>query len=180
MTKQASGGHFLSTVAELGVAMLGMGNLDVPAQLSIRLGASYPMSFGGVGVAPGLLINYTPIKFEDRATGTASLTSVLLNVTGTYAVTDQITGRAELGFGVLIFGGLIEGNPFTEGGASTTGALSMPNVRFALGVDYQINDSLAASVTPIAFASSKPKEGLNEAIDTITRFDVLVGIGYRL
>jgi hypothetical protein len=156
-----------------------MGELEVPTQFSIRIGVGYPMSFGKIGIEPGVLFNATPIKYDDRTAGTATLTSLLVNVPASYAISAKLRARAELGIGGLFFSGLKDGNPFTDMGKPATGALSMFNVRFAIGVDYSITDKLVASVTPLAVASSPAKTGLHPAIDTIRRVDVLAGIGYR-
>ncbi len=170
---------FLTSVFELGPSFISMGDLEVPTQFTIRIGVGYPMDFGAIAIEPGLTFTVTPIKYEDGSNGTASLTSLLVNVPVYYAINTKLRARAELGLGGLFFSGLQEGNPFTEGGKRTTGALSMFNIRFALGVDYAITDKLIASATPISIAQSPAKEGLHESIDSIVRFEVLGGIGYR-
>jgi hypothetical protein len=167
----------LTTVVEAGPAFIGMGDVEVPARPSVRLGVAYPFGFGAIGVEPGALVNVTPIATE---TGTAWLTSLLASTAGTYRLAARWRLRAEAGVGVLLFGGLGQGNPFTDGGRPTTGPLGMFNVRAAVGADYLLGDSLIVSATPLAFAVSPAKDGLDPSIDRITRLDMLIGLGYRL
>ena len=78
----------------------------------------------------------------------------------------------------MSFSGLAAGNPFTVGGAPTSGALSMLNLRVAVAADYAVTDNLVATLTPFAFAFSPAKDGLDA--DSLTRIDFLLGVGYRM
>ena len=70
------------------------------------------------------------------------------------------------------------GNPFTEGGAATSGALGMFAVRAAASADYAITPNIVATVTPISFAFSPAKDGLRSS--SILQIDFMAGIGYRM
>jgi hypothetical protein len=179
VTETEPGPSILASMIELGPSFLSIGEFDVPTQFSVRISVGYPLSFGAIGVEPGILFNTTPVKYDDASAGTANLVSLLANVPVTYAVANKIKVRGEFGLGVLVFTGLNEGNPFTTDGRGTTGGLSMFNLRFALGADYEITDKIVASVTPLAIAQSPAKEGLHDSVESIVRFDVLVGVGYR-
>jgi hypothetical protein len=168
----------LTTVAEVGPAFVDMGDVKVPTRPSVRLGVAHPFGFGTAGVEPGVLATVTPILVDGGST--AWLTSLLASAAGTYQLAARWRLRAEAGVGVLIFSGLDEGNPFTEGRRATTGPLGMFNLRTAVGADFVVSDSLVVSATPLAFAVSPAKQGLDSSIDTITRLDVLIGLGYRL
>jgi len=113
----------LDARVELGPAFISMGDFDVPTQLSVRASVGYPLRLGPVVLAPGVLVDATPVAYDDGATGTANLLSVLANVPLTYPVTDTVAVRGEVGAGALLFMGLGEGNPFTYNNRGTTGAL---------------------------------------------------------
>ncbi len=112
---------------------------------------------------------------------TGTFTSVLADAGATYTVAPKIGVRADLGVGVLVFGGIsAPGSPFTNMGASTSGALTMFAVRAAVAADYAITQNIIATVTPFAFTYSPPKAGLRDDIKSITGFDFMLGIGYRM
>lgn len=74
--------------------------------------------------------------------------------------------------------GLVERNPFTDGGAES-GAVVMPHIRVAIGLDYALGRSLHLTVTP-AFAWSPAADDFENRISAITRLDVLGGIAVTL
>lgn len=168
-----------------GAAKLNAGKLDTPILASFALTAGYPVySMNGIEIDAGAVFGYAPVPYTNSSTGedkTASLMSALANVAVTYAVSPKIGIRGDVGAGVLVFGGISEmGNPFTKNAAGTSGALAMFNARVAASADYAITPNLVATVTPIAFSYSPPKEGLLEDIKSIIRLDFMVGIGYRM
>jgi hypothetical protein len=167
----------------VGPAFLGMGDsLDTAPQFSLAIGAGYPIQAGPALVDAGALITYTPVPWNNNAgaEGTASLVSILGNVGASYPVTPEILVRGELGLGVLLFSGLDSGNLFTMNGAPASGALSMFNVRFALGASYLVTPNLAVNASPVIYSYSPAKEGLREDIDALTRFELMLGVGYRM
>jgi hypothetical protein len=106
---------------------------------------------------------------------------VLANVGATYLVAPRIGLRADVGIGALIFGGISEqGNPFTDMGAPTSGALTMFAVRAGVSADYAITPNIYATVAPFAFQYSPAKAGLRTDIKSITRMEFMVGVGYRM
>lgn len=169
---------------ELGPAFLDIGDLDITgAQLSIGIGAGYPLELGKVDVNVGGLFTYTPVPWSNGQTGTSgtsSLTSLLINVGARYWVLDKLAVRGELGAGALFLGGLKEGNVFVPPGTMATGVLTMFNVRIGLGAEYQLTDHLVLSASPLVYSYSAAKAGLRPEIDGFTRFELMAGIGYRL
>ena len=78
----------------------------------------------------------------------------------------------------MLFMGGASKSPFTSG-AETTGALAMFHVRVGVSADYEITPNLIATL-PLAFSYSPAKDGLADDISSITAFDFMVGIGYRM
>lgn len=175
----------ISARAGFGGAVVGAGDLpeDIPMQVSLALGAGYPIAISEVlGVDVGASIAYTPLPWTgtDMETGTSSFTTLLANLGATYAVTPAIAVRGDLGIGMLLLGGLSEGNPFTIDAVAATGALATPAVRIGLSGEYALTKNIAAVVTPIAFSYSTAKDGLKDEISAFTRLEFMVGIGYRM
>ena len=111
----------------------------------------------------------------------ASFTTLLADAGATYLVAPRIGLRADVGVGVLVFSGISEaGNPFTDMGAPTSGALTMLAVRGAVSADYAITSNVYATLAPFAFTYSPAKSGLRSDIKSITRMDFMVGVGYRM
>lgn len=176
----------VASSVSIGTALIGMGDFDVPAQLSLAVGAGYPMAVGPVDLELGGLITYTPVPWDNQAvsppkSGTAGLTSLLANVGALYPVIDKLSARAELGLGVLFFSGVDSpGNVFIQQGKMANGALSMFHLRVALGAEYAITDNIVVNAHPVVFSWSPARSGLREDISSITRFELLVGVGYKL
>jgi hypothetical protein len=167
----------------LGAAQPGFGDLEVevPAQFAFAIGAGYPISLG-----PKLLIDLGPTISTTRfpwgmgdVKGNSSLIEVVGNVGLTYAVASKIGVRVDVGAGVLLFTGLQQNNPFTEGGRAANGALTMPHVRAALSGEYLVSDKIAVQVVPIAFGYSPPKNGLQEPVKSLTQLQFMVGLAFR-
>jgi hypothetical protein len=168
-----------------GASRISAGDLSVPIQATFSLFAGYPVMVNdALEVDIGAAGTFTPLPFTNTMTNaksTAQFVSALADVGATYTVAPKIGVRADVGIGALIFSGMGEaGNPFTVGGASTTGALTMLAVRAGISVDYAITPNIIATVAPIAFTYSPPKSGLRDEIKSITRLDFMLGIGYRM
>jgi hypothetical protein len=176
----AMGAKTVSARAVGGIAMIGAGDLDVPVQPSFVVGAGYPLAAGPVFLDVGAAITYSPLPYRSSmdTSETSTLLAVLANVGVTYPVNDKIGARVDGGLGVLTWGGLGAGNPFTEGGAPTDGTLGMFHLRLALAADYAITDNIVATVTPLSFAFSPAKTGLD--MGSVTNLSFLLGIGYRM
>ncbi|MGN6110633.1 MAG: hypothetical protein ACTHU0_36360 [Kofleriaceae bacterium] len=165
-----------------GGAKISAGDLDVPVQATGALIAGYP-----IRVAPQLTIeagagfSFTPVPYQnaDGSSHSGKLYGVVANAGVVYAATPKIHVRADVGVGVLLFSG-VSMSPFTDGAAIDGGALSMLHVRAGLSADYAFTPNLFATLAPIAFSYSPPKDGLREDIKSITALDFMAGIGYRM
>ena len=168
-----------------GVSKISAGDTTVPIEPVFDLFVGYP-----IAVSPELVIDiganiaFTPVPYTNTFTQekkNAQLISLLADVGATYKVASKFALRGDLGLGVLVFGGISDaGNPFTEMGASTTGALGMFAVRAAVSADYAFTPNVYGTVTPIAFSYSPAKTGLRDDIKSLTHLDFMLGIGYRM
>lgn len=168
-----------------GGSVVTAGDLDIGLRATLGLTAGYPVfAKDKLHVEAGAHFSFTPIPFRNDFTGgsgLASLVGLLANGSATYAVAPKIGVRGDLGIGVLSMAGISEmGNPFTENGAATSGALAMFALRVAASADYEITPNLIGTVTPLAFSYSPAKAGLRNDISAITRIDFMLGIGYRM
>jgi hypothetical protein len=176
----------LSARFTAGASKIGAGDtLTVPVQATFTLVAGYPVLVQDkLEIDAGLAATFTPLPYENIMTSarkTGSLTTLLADAGATYLVAPRIGLRADVGIGALIFGGISDaGNPFTDMGAPTSGALTMLAVRAAVSGDYAITSNIYATLVPFAFTYSPPKDGLRTDIKAITRMDFMVGVGYRM
>lgn len=170
----------ISARAAFGATMIGAGDLEVPIQPAFLLTAGYPLPAGPVNLDVGLGFGFAPVPYRTSSnmSESAALTQIMLDAAATYPINDKIGLRGDLGLGLMSLGGLVAGSPFTEGGAATSGALSMFHFRVAVAADYAITPNIVASLTPFSFGYSPAKTGL--VMDTLTRIDFLLGVGYRM
>lgn len=186
VTKTTAGPpKLISARLEGGASKINTGSLDVPIQATGALIAGYPLAvMPELTLDLGAAFTFTPVPFENsvtHASKSASFIAVLANVGASYEVIPKLSLRGDVGAGILLFSGLDEmGNPFTTGGAATSGALTMFHVRVGASADYAITPNVIATVTPLAFSYSPPKEGLKDDIKSITRLDFMLGLGYRM
>jgi hypothetical protein len=168
-----------------GAAKVTAGDLTIPVLASFAVTAGYPvLSQEKLEVDAGVVFGFQPVPYKNSITNadkTGQFISALVDAAATYTVAPKIGVRGDLGAGILAFSGISEmGNPFTEGGAATSGALTMFQFRVAASADYAITPNLVATVTPIAFSFAPAKTGLREDIKNFVRLDFMLGIGYRM
>jgi len=170
--------------AEAGLGIVSMGDLETTSQMTIKLGAGYPLAFGPIGLEVGGAATFTTLQWETLAsdTGTALLWSMMANARGSYhlAAVQGLSLEAELGLGILTFSGLEdEAAPiFLEPGKIADGSPSMFHLRIAVGAAYEIMPGIAVTLQPLAFAYSPTADGF--LASSINRFDFLAGVVYRL
>ncbi|MBP6633620.1 MAG: tetratricopeptide repeat protein [Kofleriaceae bacterium] len=178
---EAAAPTLLSARLGLGGSKIGAGEVAVPVQFAVALTGGYPLALGDkLTLEPGAGFGFSPVPYNvgGGTSSTATLTSLFANVGATYAAAPKVGVHGALGVGVMMFGGLVDGNPFTMGGAGTTGALTMLHVRVAVTGEYAVTPNIVVGFTP-AFGYSPPKDGLIEAISSLTRLDFLATVGYR-
>ena len=166
-----------------GGAKLTTGDLEVPIQATFALLAGYPLKVQEkVTLELGAGFTFTPVPFEQAETmesKSANLIAIIANVGATYHVAPKFGLRGDVGVGVLLFTGVSE-SPFTANAPVDGGALSMLHLRVGISADYAITPNVIATIAPIAFSYSPPKEGLSDDIKSITALDFMVGLGYRM
>lgn len=167
-----------------GGARVGAGDLDVGMRGSFALIAGYPvLRQDKLLVEAGVGFSFTPVPYRNAMTGgesQASLIGAMVNGAATFTVAPKIGVRGDVGVGMLSFGGLDMGNPFTENNQGTTGALTSFAFRVGVSGDYEITKNLVATATPFAFTYSPAKTGLRSDISAITKIEFMVGVGYRM
>lgn len=171
----------LSASLAVGPALVGFGGVDAGAQPSIGISAGYPLSFGKIGLTVGAVFTYTPVPWEvDGVQGTSTLASALVNVGVRYWVMDKLAVGMDVGGGGLFLTGLQEGDLFLMPGSEVSGVLSMPNFRAGLAADYLLSNNLMISAAPLIYSLSPAIDGLRPEIESFTRIEFMVGVGYRM
>lgn len=170
--RAAGGASYLSAGGDLDKLLLG-----------VSAGVAYPLHVDKVGIEPGVLVSYSPVPWDNEATGasgTIGLIGLLANAGLTYALAPRFGLRGDVGAGVLVLSGVTKaGNPFLEMGDSADGALSKFHLRLAAGVELAVAPGFLLSAQPVV-SYSPPGSDLNSEISSITRFELLVGAGYRM
>ncbi len=180
-TTEVTQPKLLSVRAFGGGAKLSTGDLEVPVQATFGLIAGYPLALSDQLIIDiGAGFTFTPVPYETtmKVNKTGKMIGVMVDAGVTFAVAPKIGIRADVGAGILAFGGISE-SPFTDGQA-TTGALTMFHVRAGLSADYAVTPNFLLSLMPIAFSYSPAHEGLRDDIKSITALDFMVGLGYRM
>jgi len=181
------GATLISARAAMGASFVSFGDpaLKTDPLFALVAGAGYPIQLQeGLTVELGGLLSYTPIPWENAAqmSGTASLFGLLANASGVYeiAAVPGLAARADVGLGVQFFGGLgTPGTPFLEADESSDAPLTTFHTRLAVGAEYAVTPNIQVHAYPLVFGYS-PKGQLRETISAVTRFDLLVGVGYRM
>jgi hypothetical protein len=179
------GPHLISARLIGGGTKVSAGDNDVPVQATFGLIAGYPIAINNkLTVDAGAAFTFTPVPYTvtppsgPAMSQTATLIGLVANAGVTYEVAPKIGVRGDLGLGALFFGG-VSGSDFT-GGAPTSGALTMFHVRAGISGEYAVTPNIMVTAPSFAFSYSPPKEGLAPDIKSITSFDFMLGIGYRM
>jgi tetratricopeptide (TPR) repeat protein len=177
--------HLISLRATGGATKVSAGSNNVPIQATFALVGGYPITIKDkLTVDAGAAFTFTPVPYTISRAGapdmseTSQLIGLLANAGVTYEVAPKIGLRGDVGLGALFFNN-VSRSVFT-GGAPASGALTMFHLRIAVSGDYAVTPNLIVTATPIAFSYSPPKDGLAPDIKSITSFDFMVGIGYRM
>jgi tetratricopeptide (TPR) repeat protein len=184
--KRSTRPHLIVARLTGGATKVSAGDNPVPVQATFALTAGYPIPINDkLMIDAGAAFTFTPVPYTiaarqgmPEASKTASLIAVLANAGATYQVAPKISVRGDLGLGALLFGGVSE-SVFTAG-APTSGALTMFHVRAAISGEYAITPNIQLTLPSIAFSYSPPKDGLAADIKSITSFDFMLGLGYRM
>jgi hypothetical protein len=175
--------HVISARVTGGGTKVSAGDNAVPVQFTTALTLGYPIPINNkLTVDAGAAFTYTPVPYTRNGPAMMSTTAYLVGLLGnagvTYEVAPKIGVRGDLGLGALLFGNV--GNSVFTAGAPTSGALTMFHVRAGISGEYAVTPNIIVTAPSIAFTYSPPKEGLSADIKSITSFDFMVGIGYRM
>lgn len=169
---------------ELGPAFLSLGDgPSVPTQASFNISAIRTLGKEKVAFDVGMNVTYTPVPYASSTNGlqsTAAMVGILGDARARIEVMPNLDVRVGAGIGALWLSGLLDGNPFTDGGLMASGPLPMLDFRFGVGVDFRLKNDVVLTATPLALAYSPPNSGLDASITSVMRFDILFGIGYAL
>ena len=155
------------------------GKLSIPVQSSLAIGLGYVLPIKVVTLDVGGRLSYSPILYEYdlmSSTKNAALVGVRATIGATYRVARKITLRGDVGIGIVLISGLVDGNPFAM--SREASSFKMPSVRIGASVDIDIVSNLVATVAPLSYGfSPMPSDAF---IDSLYQFDVLVGLGYHM
>jgi hypothetical protein len=177
--------HLISARLTGGGTKVNAGKIDVPVQAMFALIAGYPIPVNRqLTVDAGLAFTFAPVPYTVAAQGTlpernktGQLMSIMANASPSYELIPQLDVRADIGVGALLFNA--SESEFTMGNP-TSGILSMFHIRTALSVDYAVTPNVLITAAPFGFSYSPAKAGLDRSITSITAFDFMVGVGYRM
>jgi Tetratricopeptide repeat len=157
--------------------------VDAPALFAFRVGGSYALPLGAASTlrvgaeALGAVLPYTDTV--SAAKKNSSLWGFMLTARYLFRATPALTFGAGVGAGVIWWGGLDAGNPFTVDFVAADGPIPMPSFQLGARVEYAFGPRLFAALSPELLLSKTTSDGLSQAISSVRRIDVAVGVGYR-
>jgi hypothetical protein len=174
----------------LGPAFVGFsGNQDIsaPVLFALQLGGSYEFLHGPSEFRAGVSGLYAALPYTNPSNAdvdpnsqhTSSFWGALLTADYAYRVSEPLSLGAGVGLGVIWWAGLSPDNPFTVTGATVSGAIPMPTLALSLHAEYLITPHLFVNLTPELILSKTTSAGLSDAVSSVHRFDLDVGVGYR-
>jgi tetratricopeptide (TPR) repeat protein len=168
----------------LGAGRFAAGDLTT-LQFATSLLGGYPLSINEkLRLELGAALTFLPVPYTTTGatpeSGTASLIGLAANVAPVFEIAPKIYLRADVGLGLQLFSGLTKmNNPFTEGGAPASGALSTFMLRMAVSGEYAVTPNIALTLTPFAFSYSPAPDGFDPSISSVTTISFLAGVGYH-
>jgi hypothetical protein len=163
------------------LSMAGNNMVGLPAIFSARLEAGYGVQFPMGEVRLGVDLGYAQLPFTrtDHTSGSSTFWTVLAAVRLLFNVTPILKVGAGVQGGAIWWAGLDKGNPFTVSGVSASGgAIPLPTIGGGLRGEVTVVDGLFLVVTPEVLWSKTTSDGLTGSISSVTRFQILLGVGY--
>jgi hypothetical protein len=170
------------------LSMSGDNMVGLPAIFSTRLEAGYGVLFPAGQVRLGVDLGYARLPFTragkpdptlQGTPGTSTFWSVLAAARLLFDVTPVLKIGPGLEAGAIWWAGLDKGNPFTvDGVAASGGAIPLPTIGGEVRGEVTVADGLFLVVAPEVFWSKTTSDGLTGSISSVTRFELMVGIGY--
>lgn len=159
-----------------GVAMIGAGGLDIPAQPVFGLFAGYPIHITPVTVEVGAALSYTPLPYvgmDGHKRG--MMLGLRATAVASYTVRPKLSVRGDLGVGIISLSGLEAGNPISIN--HEAGSFTLPSIRLGVAAEYELAPNIAATLSPLSLAFSPGADGMYA--NSLREIDIVVGIGYR-
>ncbi len=159
---------------------IGQGNTpQVTSQLrtKVALGLGYPIQAGPLLLDVGILTTFVTVVTSSDDIDPILFTTALANVGARYSVADKIMIRGTFGLGPMFVSGLSNpNNPLSRPGKPSA-ALTVLAARVAIGGEYALTDSLAASIM-ISMQFAQTHENL--IVDNLNSAQSLFGVRYSL
>jgi hypothetical protein len=157
-------------------------DISAPVLFGLQLGGSYAFVHGPSELRAGVTGLYAALPYTNvtyNVQQTSSLWGALLTADYSYRVIEPLSVGAGMGAGVVWWAGLAEGNPFTVTGVQASGAVPMPTLALAIHAEVLVTSHLFVNLTPELLLSKTTSDGLSQAVSSVRRFDLDVGVGYR-
>jgi hypothetical protein len=166
-------------------ALIGFSGNDVeaPVMISMRLGASYGLPIGEASTvrlgaeALAAVLPYT--NTMTAATQNSSMVGFMLTARYLFRPIPKLALGGGIGGGVVWWGGLEVGNPFTEQMVGADAPIPMPSLQVGLRAEYDLASRVFVALSPELLLSKTTSDGLTQSISSVRRFDIDVGVGFR-
>ena len=163
--------------ADVGVAWVRMGSLQVPAQLAAWISFAHPIEWMHGRISLGVGTGLKPLPFEHMVRSTAWMVDVSGIFAFSYRFAERFRVEAHIGAGARMITTLPAGNPFTVGEAKTAGLLAMFQMQGGLAAVFGISGPLHMSISPITVAWSPGNRSFRSEIGSIWTIQPQVGLG---
>ncbi len=164
-----------------GASFLSLGDLDLATQAAVTVEASWRLRAGGVridvgGMASATAFFWAPPQGEAKQT---RLVSFLGNVTLSRALGSKFSLRAQGGGGVLVLMGLDEpDHPLLKTGVTSVGVINLPQVRVAIGGDFELTPGLKLVIHPLVYWYSPGVDAFAPNVDSLSGLQSMAGASY--
>jgi tetratricopeptide (TPR) repeat protein len=158
--------------------------VSAPVMFAFRAGLSYAVVSGASGPstlrigADGLaaILPYTNVA--SNAKESSSLWGFMLTARYLFQATPAFGLGAGVGVGVIWWGGLADGNPFTVQHVAASGPIPMPSFQAGLRAEYALGRAFLALSPELTF-SKTTSDGLTKSVTGVRRIDIYAGVGVR-
>ncbi len=173
----------VSAAAGPGFPMFSGRDIDSTTMLSLRAAGAYTFDIDSkIAVDVGLSLGYAPLAYHTDANveQTTGFWSVMATGVGRYRVAPALDLKGELGVGMVWWSGLEDMNPFTTNGDGASAPLGLPSLLLGVGADYEIARSIYVFLEPNLVLSKTVGDGFEAGLSSILRFDLAIGLGYKI
>jgi hypothetical protein len=174
-------GESIRASLSFGPSFLSLGDLDLATQAAATAEGSWRLRGGDTQIEVGGLVSLTaffwaPPQGEAKRT---KLVSLLGNVTVSHEIRPGWSLRAQGGLGLLVLMGLDElDHPLLKPGVTSAGVVNLPQVRVAIGGEFEVRPSLRLVVNPLVYWYSPGSDGFAQNIDSLSGLQSMAGVSY--